>query len=382
MVSPKFINLLFMLFLTTLICLLNSCIVKDEIKIEKTLFGKLKDARSAYLYTFYSPKGASMQVTNYGASVVSIKVPDRNGKIEHVALGYKTIEEYERLRHYFGSTVGRFGNRIAKGKFTLNGKEYQLPVNDGENSLHGGFMGFDRVLWDTEEVELNKNPAIRFTYLSKDGEEGYPGSLTAQVTYSFNVDNILQIDYHITTEHPTVHNITNHSYFNLSGNAKRSILDHEMMINADQFLPVDKGLIPTGEIRSVAGTPMDFLEPHKIGDRINDEDKQLKYGNGYDHNWILNSAGDALNYSGYIYDRQNGRKMEIFTTEPGMQFYSGNFMDGSDIGHNGNQYEFRYGLVIETQHYPDSPNHENFPSTTLLPGQVYTSTTLYKFKTE
>jgi len=350
--------------------------------MEKEIFGKLKDGRIAYLYTFKNPDGASLQLTEYGASVVALKVPDRDGVIDHVVLGYPILAQYERLRHYSGSTVGRFGNRIAFGKFSLNGKEYQVPINDGENSLHGGLMGFDRVMWQAKEVQVDGEPVIQFTYLSKDGEEGYPGNLSTQVSYSFSNNNELRIDYRITTEQSTIHNITNHSYFNLSGNAKLSILDHEIMFNADHFLPVDKGLIPTGEIRKVAGSPMDFTQPYKVGDRIDTDYEQMVFGKGYDHNWILNSGDESLNYAGYIYEPVSGRKMEIFTTEPGMQFYSGNFMDGSDVGHDGKVYPFRHGFVVETQHYPDSPNHDKFPTTVINPGEVYTSTTIYKFTTE
>jgi aldose 1-epimerase len=297
-------------------------------------------------------------------------------------LGFKNLKEYETIRHFYGAIVGRWGNRIDKGKFKLNGKEYILATNDGENHLHGGLLGFDRQLWDYEELTYEDKPAIKFSYLSKDGEEGYPGNLNVSVVYTFSEDKELGIHYEISTDQPTIKNVTNHSYFNLSGNVKTDILNHELYLNADHYLPVVKGLIPTGEIAPVAGTPMDFTTPHKIGERINEDNEQLKFGLGYDHCWVLNKNNNGMNYAGYVYDRASGRKMDIYTTEPAIQFYSGNFMDGSDIGHENLPYKYRYGMCLETQHYPDSPNHENFPSTVLNPGENYESTTVYKFSVE
>jgi aldose 1-epimerase len=359
--------------------ILCACQQKEEISMRKDLFGKLGDGREVYLYTVKNTNGLELKVTNFGASVVSLKVPDRSGTLEHVILGYPRLEEYVRLRHFFGAIVGRWGNRIAKGKFTLGDQEYALAVNEGENHLHGGIKGFDRVLWDTEEKTTNNDPEIILSYLSKDGEEGYPGNLFVSVTYSLTSQNELKIDYSIKTDKLTIKNVTNHSYFNLSGNAKSDIMNHRLMLNADHFLPVKKGLIPTGEIWTVEDTPMDFREPRRIGSRIGEDYEQLSLGLGYDHNWIINGSKEKLKYAGFVYEPVSGRRMDIHTTEPGIQFYSGNFMDGTDIGFEGIPYKYRYAMCLETQHYPDSPNHPKFPSTELRPGEIYTSTTIFTF---
>ena len=351
----------------------------SRMNIKKEGFGKLSDGRDVDIITLIHPDGSIVEITNYGAAVVSAMMPDKNGKIEDVVLGFDNIENYEKFRVFYGAIVGRYGNRIAKGRFTLDGVEYQLPINDGENSLHGGFNGFDRKLWTIENFDVNTDAYVTMTYLSKDGEEGYPGNMKTIVTYTYTLAHELKIDYEITTDKPTVKNVTNHAYFNLSGNVKDNILDHELMLNADTYTPVAAGLIPTGEIATVVGTPMDFTVPAKIGLRINDDYEQLRLGLGYDHNWVINDSDGSLKLAGTVYEPLSGRFMEIFTTEPGIQFYSGNFMNGSHAGHEGRVYSYRDAMCLETQHYPDSPNHENFPSTTLNPGEVYTSQTIYRF---
>jgi len=371
------ISLLFLMQLT-------SCQKTGDSKMEikKEVYGILQDGREVYLFTLKISDGSELKLTNFGATVVSLKVPDRKGKMENVILGFKDLKDYENIRHFYGAIVGRWGNRIDKGKFTLNGQEYTLATNDGENHLHGGIIGFDRILWDYEELVYKDLPAVKFSYLSKDGEEGYPGNLKLSVIYTYSEQNELGIYYEMTTDQSTVKNVTNHSYFNLSGDVKDDILNHDLVLNADNFLPVVAGLIPTGEIKSVKGTPMDFTYPHKIGERINQDDEQLKYGLGYDHCWVINVSDDGLNNAGYIYDSTSGRRMDIYTTEPAIQFYSGNFMDGSDIGHEGLPYNYRFAMCLETQHYPDSPNQKDFPTTVLNPGEVYKSTTIYKFSVE
>jgi aldose 1-epimerase len=347
--------------------------------IEKKIFGKLNDGTQIDIYTIRHVDGSEIQIMNYGAAIVSLKVPDKEGRVEEVVLGFDNLKDYENIRNFYGAIVGRSGNRIAKGKFSLNGIEYKLAINDGENHLHGGIKGFDRVVWDAKEINDELNPGVKLSYVSSDGEEGYPGKLLVDVTYTFSSDYVLGIDYNITCDKTTIKNITNHSYFNLSGNVKESILDHSIIFNSEKFLPSIKGLIPTGEFRNVKGTPMDFTLPHRIGERINEEDEQLKIGAGYDHAWVLKKATDSLDFAGSLYDPKSCRLMEIFTTEPGIGFYSGNFLDGSHSGHNGVIYKFRDGLCLQTQHFPDTPNHNNFPSTKLEPGETYQSKTIYKF---
>jgi aldose 1-epimerase len=348
-------------------------------KIQREAFGKLQDGREVDLYTITNKDGSELQITNYGAAIVSLKVPDRNGKMESVVLGFDSLRHYEKFRHFYGAIVGRYANRLNKGIFSLNGTEYQLAANDGDNHLHGGIMGFDRVVWETGNIFNANSNTIKLSYLSKDMEEGYPGNLSVTVTYTFSEDHELTISYEIKTDKPTIKNVSNHAYFNLSGNLKENILGHELMLNADYFLPVKPGLIPTGEIRDVRGTPMDFLQPHKIGERINENYNQLEFGLGYDHNWILKDDSSSLDYAGYVYEPLSGRRMDVYTTEPGIQFYSGNFMDGTYTSAQGIAHDYRYAMCLETQHYPDSPNHPEFPSTVLNPGAVYNSKTVYKF---
>ena len=351
-----------------------------KMSIKKAEFGKTKQGEVAYIYTLTNANGCEVRITNYGGIVVSLKVPDKTGKLADVVLGYETLDKYIEKSPYFGALIGRYGNRIGKGKFTLNGKEYTLAVNNGPNHLHGGIVGFDKVMWRAKEIRKPEGIGLELTYLSKDGEEGYRGNLSATVRYLWTNDNELRIDYAATTDQPTVVNLTNHSYFNLT--CKGDILGHELMIDADKFTPVDEGLIPTGELRNVAGTPMDFRKATAIGTRIEQQDEQLKFGLGYDHNWVLNRSGGSLRMVARVHEPTTGRVLEVHTTEPGLQFYCGNFLDGTITGKYGRVYQKRNGFCLETQHFPDSPNKPNFPSTVLKPGEKYASTTIYKFATK
>jgi len=350
--------------------------------IEKELFGKKPDGTSIYLYTLTNRNGMRAQITNFGAIVVSLSVPDKDRNMGDVVLGYENLTDYVKDKSYFGAIVGRYGNRIARGKFTLNGVNYMLAINDGENHLHGGIRGFDKVVWNAEEVKNNTTVGVKLSYLSKDREEGYPGNLLVTVIYTLTNENALRIDYTATTDKPTVVNLTHHSYFNLSGAGVGDILDHVLMINADKFTPVAKGLIPTGQLRDVAGTPMDFRTPTAIGSRIDQSDEQLALGPGYDHNWVLNDCDGSLKLAVTLFDPGSGRFMEVFTTEPGMQFYSGNFLNDGITGKKGKAYPFRSALCLEAQHFPNSPNTPDFPSTVLNPGETYTQTTIYKFSVQ
>ena len=365
-----------------IICISIIFIAGCKEKKMKEDFGKLADGTKAKLYTLSNSNGIIMKVTNYGGIVVSLEVPDKNGKADDIVLGYDRVEDYVKASPYFGAIIGRYGNRIGKGKFSLDGKIYSLAVNNGENHLHGGLKGFDKVIWDTQKIDSLKGQALKMHYVSKDGEEGYPGRLDVTVTYTLTEDNELVIDYLATTDKATVCNLTQHSYFNLKGQGSGDILDHVLTLNADNFTPIDSGLIPTGEITTVKDTPMDFTSPASIGERINQDTEQLKFGKGYDHNWVLNKASqDKLSLAAAVYEPKSGRQMEVWTTEPGIQFYAGNFLDGSNTGKGGKVYNYRNGFCLETQHYPDSPNEENFPSTVLRPGEIYKTQTIYKFKT-
>lgn len=347
--------------------------------ITKAPFGKTADGKPVDLYTLVGKSGFEAKISTYGATLVSLKAPDKNGKYADVVLGFDSVEPYVKGVPFYGAAIGRYGNRIALGKFTLDGKAFQLTVNDGPNSLHGG-KGFDKRLWKAEPIEGKDGPALRLTYVSADGEEGYPGQLTVHVTYTLRADNSLAIAYEATTTKPTVVNLTNHSYFNLTGDPKNTILGHLLTINADRFTPVSKTLIPTGELKPVKGTPFDFTKSTAIGARIAANDEQLKFGKGYDHNWVLNASGGKLATAAILEDPASGRVLEVKTTEPGIQFYSGNFMDGKPAG-KGTVYNYRTGLCLETQHFPDSPNHPNFQSTVLRPGQTYHSETVFAFRT-
>lgn len=341
--------------------------------------GKMPSGEQVNLYTLRNSKGVEVSITNYGARVVSLKVADPSGKFDDVVLGFDSLDGYLQDNPYFGAIVGRYGNRIAKGAFTLDGAKYTLARNNGENSLHGGVKGFDKVVWSARSVSTNDGPAVEPKYLSKDGEEGYPGNLNVTVTYSLTANNELKIDYDATTDKDTVLNVTNHSYFNLAGQGNGDILDHQVMINADKFTPIDAGLIPTGELRSVEGTPFDFRKATAIGARINDNDPQLKLGQGYDHNFVLNRSGDGLLLAARVTDPKSGRVMEVLTTQPGLQFYTGNFLDGTIHGKGGKTYGRRSAFCMETQHFPDSPNQPRFPSVVLKPGERYRTTTVYRF---
>lgn len=342
-------------------------------QIEKSNFGQLSDGQKVDLYTLTNTQGLKAGIMTYGATVVFLEVPDRNGNISDITLGHDSLEGYLEASPYFGAIVGRYGNRIAKGRFTLDGKEYELTINDGENHLHGGIKGFDKVVWNAESVEEKNAVGVKFSYLSTDGEEGYPGNLQCTVTYWLTDNNELKLEYLAETDKPTPVNLTHHSYFNLAGQGNGDILNHELMLNADKYTPVNEQLIPTGEIESVEGTPFDFTHPHPIGDRID------QIPGGYDHNFVLNSGGGQLALAARVYEPESGRVMEIHTDEPGIQFYSGNFLDGTITGKDGKVYHQHYGFCLETQHFPDSPNHPNFPSTILRPGETYTSTTVHTF---
>jgi aldose 1-epimerase len=357
---------------------------KEAIKmdVQKESFGQTADGREVDLYTLTNANGLKARITNYGAIVVSLEAPDRTGKLGDITLGFDTLEQYLKGHPYFGAIVGRYGNRIGKARFTLNGVEYKLAANNGENHLHGGIKGFDKVVWDAQPLTQTDAVGVRLVYLSRDGEEGYPGNLTCIVTYTLTNNDELKISYEALTDKPTPVNLTHHSYFNLAGQGKGDILGHELMLNADRFTPVDKGLIPTGELRSIKGTPFDFTKPTAIGARINQDNEQLKFGLGYDHNWVLNKKDDQLTLAARVYEPTTGRVMEVYTTEPGIQFYSGNFLDGTNVGKGGKVYKHRYGFCLETQHFPDSPNKPNFPSVILEPGQKYTQVTVYKFSTK
>jgi aldose 1-epimerase len=354
---------------------------KGKMNIQKQVFGKTSDGTPVDLYTLINKNGMEAKITNYGGIVVSLTAPDREGKFSDIVLGVNTLEEYIKGHPYFGCIVGRYGNRIAQGMFTLNGVKHTLAKNNGENHLHGGIKGFDKVVWTAKEIKGNNDGVgLQLTYVSKDGEEGYPGNLTSIVTYTLTNKNELKIDYSATTDKDTIVNLTHHSYFNLAGEGSGDILNHELMINADKFTPIDKTLIPLGELRNVKGTPMDFTKPTSIGARINNEDDQISFGLGYDHNWVINKEKKGLTLAATVYESTTGRLMEVHTTEPGIQFYSGNFLDGTIKGKSGKIYEKRFGLCLETQHFPDSPNKPQFPSTVLKPGQKYTQTTIYRFK--
>lgn len=347
--------------------------------VQKEIFGKLPDGRQVELYTLTNANGARARIMTYGGILVSLEVPDRSGRLDDVTLGFDNLQAYLKGHPYFGALVGRYGNRIGKGAFTLDGVTYQLAKNNDENHLHGGIKGFDKVLWDAEPAKEDNAVGVRLSYLSKDGQENYPGNLACTVIYTLTNDDELKISYQATTDKATPINLTHHSYFNLAGQGNSDILGHEMMLNADRFTPVDKGLIPTGELRPVKGTPMDFTEPTAIGARIEQDDEQLKFGGGYDHNWVLNKNDDSLTLAARVYEPTTGRVMEVYTTEPGIQFYSGNFLDGTITGKGARVYKHRYGFCLETQHFPDSPNKPNFPSVILRPGEKYTHLTVFKF---
>lgn len=354
---------------------------KGTMGITQTNFGKTADGQQVDLYTLTNPNGIVARIMTYGAIVTELHAPDKAGKSADVVLGFKTFEAYEAGHPFFGAIAGRYANRIANAKFSLDGKEYTLAVNNGPNSLHGGKKGFDKVVWKAEAATSPDGPSLKLTYVSKDGEEGYPGTLTNTVTYTLTKKNELHIEYHSTTDKATVLNLTNHSYFNLAGENSGTILDHVLTLNADQFTPVDATSIPTGELKSVKGTVMDFTTPHAIGERI----KQVPGGppGGCDHNYVINGGGQGkLVMAAKVKDPKSGRTMEVWTTQPGVQLYTGNFLDGTLTGIGGTKYAMNDALCLETQHYPDSPNHPAFPTTTLKPGETYHQVTVYQFGAE
>jgi aldose 1-epimerase len=348
-------------------------------KMQKQSFGKTEDGQPVDLYILTNKNGMEAAITNYGGTVVSLKVADRSGKFEDVVLGYDDLDGYATGKAYIGATVGRYANRIAHATFTLDSSTYTLAKNDGDNHLHGGF---NKRVWTAKDVSSSAGQALELTYLSKDGEEGFPGNLPVKVVYTLTDQNELRIDYTATTDKDTVLNLTNHAYFNLAGQGNGDILQQQIMIKADRFTPIDATSIPTGELRSVKGTPFDFTNSTAIGTRIDQDDPQLKLGRGYDHNWVLNNGTPAsLFLAAQAYDQHSGRVLEVLTTEPGIQLYTGNFLDGIH-GKDGKVYNRRYAFCLETQHFPDSPNHPNFPSAELKPGQHFQSTTVYKFSTK
>jgi aldose 1-epimerase len=349
------------------------------VQVSRRSFGQSPDGKEVSLFSLRNSKGAEALICNYGGIVTSLKVPDRNGTLGDVVLGYDNLADYIKDSPYFGALIGRYGNRIARGKFTLDGKEYTLVTNNYPNALHGGRKGFDKVVWEPTVLTGPEGPGLKLTYLSKDGEEGYPGNLSVTVVYTLTEDNALKVEYTASTDKDTVVNLTQHSYFNLAG--KDSILNHAVMIPADKFTPVDSTLIPTGELRPVEGTPFDFRTPTVIGARIKQDDEQLKFGGGYDHNWVINKPMGEMGLMARVTEPTTGRVMEVLSTEPGLQFYSGNFLDGTLKGKGGWVYQFRSAFAMEPQHFPDSPNKPEFPSVVLKPGQVYHNAIIYKFST-
>jgi len=345
--------------------------------VKRAPFGTMPDGAAVEVLTLTNAAGMEVRAITYGGIITSLRVPDRTGKLDDIVLGFDRLDDYLKDPPFFGAIIGRYGNRIARGQFVLDGKTYKLATNNGPNHLHGGTKGFDKVIWKAEPV-AGKN-AIAFSRTSADGEEGYPGNLLVQVTYTLTDRNELIVDYRATTDKPTVVNLTQHSYFNLAGQASGDILGHQLMLNADRYTPVSDTLIPTGELAPVAGTPFDFRKPVAIGARIGQPDAQLKNGLGYDHNWVLNRTATGLELAARVVEPKTGRTMEIRTTEPGIQFYSGNFLDGKLTGKQGAQYKHRTGFCLETQHYPDSPNQPKFPSTTVRPGTEYRSSTVFTF---
>ncbi len=366
----------------SILCLmmLFICAAQGQSKaaIKQEPFGTA-DGKEVSIYTLTNRKGAEARITNYGGIVVSLKVPDRKGQMDDVVLGFDTLDEYVAGNPpYFGAIIGRYANRIALGRFKLNGVEYKLATNNDPNHLHGGVKGFDKVVWDARPLKTRTGAALELTYLSRDGEEGYPGNLRARVVYTLTDTNDLRVDYTATTDKDTVVTLTHHGYFNLKGQGNGDILDHQLTLNASRFTPIDATSIPLGELRSVKGTPFDFTTRTAIGARIDQDDEQIKNGSGYDHNYVINGRNGVLRRAAEAYEATTGRVMEVWTTEPGVQLYTGNFLTGLK-GKDGKTYARRNGFCLETQHYPDSPNHPNFPTTVLRRGGRLKSTTIYKF---
>jgi aldose 1-epimerase len=369
---------LFLAFAQQSMILSQPAEAKNQSNVKTETFGT-HDGRSVTLYTLSNSRGIEVRAIDYGAIIVSIRVPDRKGQLADIVLGHDTLEGYIPNPPNFGAIVGRYANRIANGTFTLDGKAYSLPKNNGPNTLHGGVKrNFDKVLWEGKPLQGGE-AGVAFTFVSKDGEEGFPGNLSVKVTYTLTEANELVVDYEATTDKATPVNLSQHSYFNLAGEGNGDILNHEIMINADRFTPVDKYLIPTGDLRPVKGTPFDFTRSSRIGARIDENDEQLALGHGYDHNFVLNRSDNGLTLAARVYEPTSGRTLEVLTTEPGVQFYTGNSLDGTIAGKQGHVYKRRYGFCLETQHFPDSPNHPNFPTTILRPGATFRSKTVFKF---
>ena len=345
-------------------------------------FGSTTDGTPVQIYTLRNRNGVEARIMTYGGIVESLKVPDRNGRLGDVVLGYDNLAGYLTNSPFFGALIGRYGNRIAKGQFTLDGQTYTLPTNNPPNSLHGGDKGFFARVWKAATLVSSNGPVLQLSYLSKDGEEGYPGNLSVTATYIITEDNALRLDFEATSDKDTICNLTHHSYFNLAGQGNGDILGSMLYLNANSFTPVDATLIPTGELRPVDGTPFDFRQPTAIGARINADDQQINFGPGYDHNWVINKPAGQLGLMARVSEPASGRVLEVFSTEPGLQFYSGNFLNGSITGKDGMVYRYRSAFCLEPQHYPDSPNHPEFPSTELKPGETYHNTIIYKFSTQ
>jgi aldose 1-epimerase len=353
-----------------------------ESSITSKSFGTTTNGVKVELYTLTNEKGASASISSYGGIVTKLLIPDRSGKFDDVVLGFDKLSSYEKKSPYFGALIGRYGNRIAKGKFSLDGETYTLATNNNGQSLHGGIKGFDKVVWQATPVVTKQGPSLKLTYTSKDGEEGYPGTLSVTATYTLTNKNELKLVYTATTDKDTIVNLTHHSYFNLAGQGNGDILGHLLTLKSGKYTPIDKVLITTGELTPVKGTPFDFRKATVIGDRINQENEQLKFAGGYDHNWVASKLPGHLGVVAKVEEPKSGRVMEVLSTEPGVQFYSGNFLDGTLVGKDGKVYPFRSGFCLEPQHYPDSPNHPNFPSVELKPGQTYKNTIIYRFSTK
>ncbi|MBT5185310.1 MAG: galactose mutarotase [Kordiimonadaceae bacterium] len=367
--------------ITTLSLSLVACMSNDQIeRISVKPFGTLNDGRDVQVYTLRNNIGTSIDILDLGGMIISINTTDREGNFADITLGFDNPEQYLTDSPYMGAIIGRYGNRIANGKFSLDGQDYTLAINNDVNALHGGIIGFDKQIWKAVPSSSDTSSSLSLTLISKDGDEGYPGTLTTNVTYTFDDENRLTLDYTATTDQATVLNLTQHAYFNLNGHNAGSILDHEMMLNADHYTPINVALIPTGEIAPVSGTPMDFTSPKAIGRDIAMDHQQLEFGLGYDHNWVLNkSAEGEMTLAASVYSVQTGRTLKAYTTEPGVQFYTGNFLDGSFTGKDNTTYPQRSGFCLETQHFPDSPNQPNFPSTILRPGEQYKTQTIFEF---
>ena len=353
---------------------------KTTSSISKACFGKAPDGTPVEIYTLRNAKGAEAKIMTYGGIVQSLTMPDKNGRLDDIVLGYDNLQGYVDKTPYFGALIGRYGNRIGDAKFSLDGKTYTLAGNNNGHSLHGGTKGFDKVVWHVAEAEVTQHgPELELTYLSKDGEEGFPGNLTVTAEYTLTDDNELKVEFTAKTDKATVVNLTHHSYFNLRGQGNGDILGHEVFINSDKTTPVDKGLIPTGEFADVMGTPFDFRKPTAIGERINNPDVVLQYGPGYDHNWVISKPAGKFGLQARVIEPTSGRVMEVLSDEPGLQFYAGNFLDGTNIGKGGVAYQRRTGFCMEPQHYPDSPNKPQFPSVVLKPGKTYHNVIVYRF---